>query len=65
MPGLARMDSRYDLDNVEEFGGFAQPVERSIVPRQLLPSKKTFSRKGLSASRCKAIYAAGAMSGSI
>jgi len=39
------MDLRYDLDNVEEFGGFAQRVERSIVPRRLFPSKKTFHGK--------------------
>jgi hypothetical protein len=43
--GPARMDSLYDLDNVEEFGGFARRVERSIVPRQLFPSKKTFHGK--------------------
>jgi hypothetical protein len=39
------MDSRYDLNNVEDCGGFAQRVERSIVPRQLFPSKKTFHGK--------------------
>jgi len=60
----ARMDSRYHLGNVEELT--IRPTCGEVYcPSPTLPFKKDLSRKGLSASRCKAIYAAGAMSGSI
>ena len=42
---VARIDSLYDLNNVEDFGGFAQRVERSVVPRQLFPSKRPFTER--------------------
>ena len=39
------MDSRYDLDNVEEFGGFAQRVERSLSLANSSLQKRPFTER--------------------